>query len=107
MTAIEQNGVQLMVHRNYVKIHAIVLQVTNIVFQETNIVLQVTNIVLRVIQTCVISNKYVELKGVFAKNERGYRLTAKSKRFLIATNLTFICCVYKEKIVKNDSYQRT
>ena len=95
MTAIEQNGVQLMVHRNYVKIHAIVLQVTNIVlqetnivlqvtnivFQETNIVLQVTNIVLRVIQTCVIGNKYFELKGVFAKNERGYRLTAKSKRF--------------------------
>ena len=30
------------------------------------------------------------LKGVFAKNERGYRL-------LIATDLTFI---YKEKIVK-------
>ena len=32
------------------------------------------------------------LKGVFAKNERGYRLTTKNKRF---------CCVYKEKIVKN------
>ena len=43
------------------------------------------------------------MPGVFAKNERGYRLTAK-KALLIATNLTFICCVYKEKIVKNDSY---
>ena len=32
-----------------------------------------------------------KLKGVFAKNERGYKL-----------NLTSICCVYKEKIVKND-----
>ena len=31
------------------------------------------------------------LKGVFTKNERGYRF---------ATNLTSICCVYKEKIVK-------
>ena len=35
------------------------------------------------------------LKGVFAKNERGYRLTANN-------NLTSICCVYKEKVVKND-----
>ena len=31
-------------------------------------------------------------KRVFAKNERGYRL-------LIATNLTSICCFYKEKFV--------
>ena len=42
-----------------------------------------------------------KLKGVFAENERGYKLTA------IATNLTSVCCVYKEKIVKNDSYRRT
>ena len=47
------------------------------------------------------------LKGVFAKNERGYRLNAIKKALLIATNLTSICCVYKEKIVKNDSHQRT
>ena len=40
------------------------------------------------------------LKCVFAKNERGYRLTAKKKSLLIATNLTSICCVYEEKIVK-------
>ena len=26
---------------------------------------------------------------------------------VIATNLTSICCVYKEKIVKNDSYRGT
>ena len=44
----------------------------------------------------------LNLKGVFAKNERGYRLTAK-KALLITTNLTSICCVYKEIIVKNDS----
>ena len=46
------------------------------------------------------------LKGVFAKNERGYRLTAIKSAF-DRSNLTSICCVYKEKIVKNDSYQRT
>ena len=45
----------------------------------------------------------MHFKGVFGKNERGYRLTAKKKALLIATNLTSICCVYKEKIVKNDS----
>ena len=46
------------------------------------------------------------LKGVFAKNERGYRLNAIKKALLIATNLTSICCVYKEKIVKDVSYRR-
>ena len=40
------------------------------------------------------------LKGVFAKNERGYRLSTIKKTVLIATNLTSIFCVYKEKIVK-------
>ena len=43
------------------------------------------------------------LKGVFAKNERGYRLNAIKKALFIATNLTSICCVYKEKIVKDVS----
>ena len=42
------------------------------------------------------------LKGVFAKNERGFRLNAIKKTLLIATNLASSCCVYKEKIVKND-----
>ena len=46
------------------------------------------------------------LKGVFAKNEKGYGLNA-IKALLIATNHTSICCVYKEKIVKNDLYRRT
>ena len=40
------------------------------------------------------------LKGVFAKKGRGYRLTAKKYSFLIAINL--ISCVYEEKFVKND-----
>ena len=44
------------------------------------------------------------LKVVFAKNDWGYRLTS---LIVIATNLTSICCVYKEKIAKNDSYRRT
>ena len=45
------------------------------------------------------------LKGVFAKNESGYRCDKKA--LLIATNLTFICCVYKEKSVKNNSFRKT
>ena len=36
------------------------------------------------------------IKGSVRKNERGLNA------LLIATNLTSICCVYKEKIVKND-----
>ena len=51
-------------------------------------------------KTQVLYNQLVvELKGVFAKNERGYRLNAIKKTLLIATNLTAIFCVYKEKIV--------
>ena len=41
------------------------------------------------------------LKGVFAKNESGYKLNAIKKALLIITNLTSICWVYQEKIVKN------
>ena len=37
---------------------------------------------------------------MFVKNERGYRLTAKKLSMVIATNPTFICCVYMKKIVK-------
>ena len=54
-------------------------------------------------QTKLITNL---LKGVFAKNERGYRLNAIKKALLITSNLTSICCVYKEKTVKNDSCWR-
>ena len=39
---------------------------------------------------------------MLAKNERGYRLNKKA--LLITTNLTSICCVYKEKLVKDVSY---
>ena len=45
----------------------------------------------------------VFLKVVFVKNERGY---SDKKALLIATNLTSICCVYKEKIDKDVSYRR-
>ena len=49
----------------------------------------------------------VSIKGsVREKNERGYRLNAIKKALSIATNLTSICCVYKEKIVKVVSYRR-
>ena len=44
------------------------------------------------------------LKGVFAKNERVY---VEENSVVITTNLTSICCVYKEKMVKDDSYGRT
>ena len=47
------------------------------------------------------------LKEVFAKNERGYRLNEIKKALLIATNLTSICRVYKEKNVKDVSYRIT
>ena len=60
-------------------------------------------------RSITITNKNVKqyLKEVFAKNKMGYRLTAKISAFNRYTNLTSICCVYKEKIVKNDSYRRT
>ena len=41
----------------------------------------------------------VSLKGVFAKNERWYRLNALKKALLIATNLTSICCVFKSIVL--------
>ena len=44
----------------------------------------------------------IDLKGVFAKNERGYKAYDEEYVLLIATNLTSICCVYKEKIAEND-----
>ena len=51
---------------------------------------------------------FITLKGVFAKNERGYRLNAIKKALLIATkSYTSICCVHKEKIVKDVSYRIT
>ena len=50
---------------------------------------------------------YNHLKGVYAKNERGYRLRCDKKALLIATDLTSLCCVYKEKIVKDVSYRIT
>ena len=56
---------------------------------------------------CIILKRCLHLKGVFAKNERGYRLNAIKKTLLIATNLTSICCVFKEKLVKVVSYRRT
>ena len=36
---------------------------------------------------------------MFAKNEKGY---VKKYSMVIATNITSICCVFKEKSVKND-----
>ena len=43
------------------------------------------------------------IKGVFAKKWKGVQIINGD----CYTNLTSICCVYKEKIVKNDSYRRT
>ena len=47
----------------------------------------------------------IYLKGVFAKNERGYGLRQKYS-IVIASNFNSICCVNKEKIFKNDAYQK-
>ena len=46
------------------------------------------------------------LNRVFAKKKEGTGLRILNL-ILIATNFTSICCVYKEKIVKNNSYRRT
>ena len=54
-----------------------------------------------------VTKKNGDLKGVFAKNERGYRLNVIKKALLIANNIISICCVYKEKIVKDVSYRIT
>ena len=45
----------------------------------------------------------VRLKNIF-KMKGGI---GEKQGLLIANNLTSICCVYEEKIVKNDSYHRT
>ena len=39
---------------------------------------------------CAVYTEGFSLKGVFAKNERGYRLNTIKKALLIATNLTYI-----------------
>ena len=47
------------------------------------------------------------LKGVFAKNERRYRLNAIKKRFWSLLILLLSVGSIMEKIVKNDTYRRT
>ena len=42
---------------------------------------------------------HTHLKRGVAKNEK--------LSMVIASNITYICCVYKEKIIKNESYRRT
>ena len=41
---------------------------------------------------------------MFAKNERGYRLTSKNYMMVIDTNLASIAVASKEKVVKNDPH---
>ena len=60
-----------------------------------------------IFSSTLLKNIFSSLKGVFVKNERGYRLNAIKKALLITNNLTSICCVYKEKIVKDVSYRIT
>jgi len=45
----------------------------------------------------------VNIKGGVREMKGGY---GEKWALLRATNLTLYCCVYKEKIVKNDSYGR-
>ena len=46
---------------------------------------------------CMINEYDVCYRGVFAKNERA---DIEMNSISIASNFTFICCVYKEKMVK-------
>ena len=46
----------------------------------------------------------VGFKGSVRETLKGVQAQCDKKELLIATNLTSICCVYKEKIVKNDSF---
>ena len=46
------------------------------------------------------------LKGSVCEKWKGVKANVESNSIVIATNLTSIYCVYKEKIVKNDSYRR-
>ena len=56
--------------------------------------------------TAVEDSSQCDFKGSVHENERGYRLNAIKKRFP-SHNLTSVCCVYKEKIVKDVSYRIT
>ena len=44
---------------------------------------------------------------VLVKNSKGVLAYVEKCSMVIAANLTSICCVYKEKIVKNNSFRRT
>ena len=53
----------------------------------------------------ICSHGFIYLKIAFFCSLKGsVREKCDKKALLIATNLIFICCVYKEKIVKNNSY---
>ena len=48
------------------------------------------------------------LKGIHLIHKlKGVQAYVEKYSMVIAANLTSICCVYKEKIVNNDSYLRT
>ena len=57
-------------------------------------------------------NKGLQLKTIFLitlleRRVRENRFYGEKLSIIIATNLSSICCVYKEKIVKNDLYRWT
>ena len=49
----------------------------------------------------------MKVKGSVLKKMKGVQADVEKYSMVFATNPTTICCVYKEKIVKNDSYGRT
>ena len=49
---------------------------------------------------------YIYLKGVFAKNERGYRLNAIKKALLIATYLTLLVSIQIQEDATYDFYRK-
>ena len=50
------------------------------------------------------THEIFKFKGSVREKLKGVQAQCDKKALLIATNLTSICCVYKEKIVKNDLY---
>ena len=46
---------------------------------------------------------FLKVKGSVREKLKGVKAYGEKLAFLIASNLTLICCVYKEKIIINDS----
>ena len=50
-------------------------------------------------------DRYI-VKGSVREKQKGHRLRAINNRFLIASNLTSICCIYKEKLKRTSHIEK-